>query len=119
MNKKIIALLTTLLWVIQTKVVAAQDLSTLYAPGAAVGGTSVTIGKLVSVLIQDVSLVMGVFAFFVALFAGFGLVTSGGDAKKTKQNSDMLTYALVGIVLSVLAYWLTRILFTVAGQSLF
>lgn len=97
----------------------AQDLSTLYAPGAAVGGKTVSIATFVSVLIQNASILIGIFAFFTLIIAGVNFISGGGDAKKAKQASDMITYALIGMVLSVLAYWLTRIIFTVAGQNIF
>lgn len=120
MKKRLTITLTTLsLLATQAQIALAQNLADLYAPGKAVGGKGVSIGQLVSVIIQDVSVLIGVLAFFTTLLAGINLLQSGGDPKKTKQGSDMLTYALIGMVLSVLAYWLTKIIFNVAGNTLF
>jgi hypothetical protein len=97
----------------------AADLSGSYGPGAALGGNTATIGKLVSPLIQNVIIITGVAAFLYIIFAGFSYITAGGDKQKTENAAQSLTYAIIGLVVVVAAYLITNILSGVFGFNIF
>lgn len=96
-------------------VYAVQDLSSLYEPGAKLGGSGATIGKLLSPILFNVLVISGVFALFTIFMAGFNYITGGGDKNKTAQALNMLNYAIIGLVLVVSAFLITRIMGAVLG----
>ena len=78
------------------------------------------IAQFLGPLISLVPIITGLAAFFTILLAGIRYVTHAGNAAETKKASDMLTYALIGLGLSALAFGLTRFLFRIGGaQGLF
>ena len=56
-------------------------------------------------------------AFGVLIFAGFTYISASGDSQKVEQAQKMMTYAIIGLVLAVAAYWITRILISILGGS--
>lgn len=94
---------------------ATEDLSTIYAPGGALGGRNATIGVLLSPLIQNAIIFSALAAFLATIFAGFNYITSGGDKAKVQQATNMLNYALLGLVVAVAAFVITRIVGAIGG----
>ena len=92
----------------------AQSLTDIYAPGKAIG-TNITLGQLLSPLIQNLTIVAGVFSLFVIVIGGLHYISSSGDSGKMESAQKMITYAIIGLVLSVAAFWIARILITVLG----
>jgi len=67
------------------------------------------IGKLASdILLILVSIAASLSVIFIVI-AGIKFVTSGGDSKKLASASGTLTYAIIGIVVTVLAFIILRI----------
>jgi hypothetical protein len=97
---------------------AATPLSDFYAPGAAMG-TGVTMGDLISPLIQNASILLGLLFFGILIYAGIIYISASGDSKRIEQAQKMLTYGIAGVLLSFAAYWITKIAFTVFGNNLF
>ena len=91
-----------------------MNLSNIYQPGAALGN-DVKIADFVSPIIQNVSIAVGILAFITLLLAGFRYVSSAGNEKEVQAASNTITYSLIGLGLSALAYWITRLLFSVGG----
>jgi glucose uptake protein GlcU len=48
--------------------------------------------------------VLGVIAVIAIIIGGFKYVTSNGDASQTKSAKDTILYAVVGLVVAILAY---------------
>jgi len=96
-------------------VYAQTPLDTVYTPGDALGGVNATVGTLLSPILSNVIIFSGIFAFFVIIFAGFTYITGGGDKGKIAQASNMLSYGILGLVLVVAAYLITRIIGTLVG----
>lgn len=48
--------------------------------------------------------VVGILAVLVIVIAGQRYVVSGGDSAKIKQAKDMILYAIVGLVIAILAW---------------
>ena len=65
------------------------------------------------VLATDIVLILsGVAASLSIIFiiiSGIKLVTSGGDSKKLASASSTLTYAIIGLVVTILAFAIVRI----------
>ncbi len=47
---------------------------------------------------------IGTFAFIIFLWAGFSILTSAGNADKVKKAKTAMIYAIMGIVVILLAY---------------
>jgi energy-converting hydrogenase Eha subunit E len=49
------------------------------------------------------------------VWAGFTFITAGGDSAKTKKSLNIIIYALVGIGIALLAYWIINAVFGFIG----
>ena len=52
----------------------------------------------------------GVALFFMFVIGGFSFLTSGGNPKQLEQAKQTLTYAIIGVVVIVLAYLIIQII---------
>jgi membrane-anchored glycerophosphoryl diester phosphodiesterase (GDPDase) len=52
---------------------------------------------------------------FMVLMAAFSYLTAGGDPGKVKKASQMLIYAIVGIVVAILAFSISSIVTGIVG----
>ena len=74
--------------------------------GTDCSGTS--IAKLTSSIVRILSTIVGIAAVIVIIIAGLKYITSGGDASKVASAKTTLIYALVGLVIVVLAQFIIR-----------
>ncbi|HOX96399.1 MAG TPA: hypothetical protein PLI45_03375 [Candidatus Woesebacteria bacterium] len=96
-------------------VYAAVNISEEYAPASALGGEKATLSTLINPIITNVLIISGLAALVVILFAGFAFISAGGDKAKTAQASQMLTYGIIGLVVVVGAFLLTRLMGSIFG----
>lgn len=101
------------------KPLLATNLEDIYTPGKAMGGDSANVSKLATPLIANILILSGLAAFFVILLAGFNYVTSNGDKAKVEQSQQMLNYGILGIIVVVTAFAITRIIGTLIGFTFF
>lgn len=69
-----------------------------------------TIPKVINIVIG----ILGIGAFIGILFAAFNMLTAYGDEEKVSKGKTILTYALVGFTLSILAYAIVSIVVSIA-----
>lgn len=50
----------------------------------------------------------GIIAVIIIVIAGFMYVTSSGDASKVKRAKDAILYAVIGLVVVILAFVITQ-----------
>lgn len=98
---------------------ASASLEYFYQPASALGGQSVQVKTILNPLIANTLVISGLVAFFVILFAGFMYISGAGDKAKLTQSTQMLTYGILGLVIVVAAYLVTKILGTVIGFNFF
>ncbi|KKT40514.1 hypothetical protein A3K29_00975 [Candidatus Collierbacteria bacterium RIFOXYB2_FULL_46_14] len=99
---------------------AAESLENLYAPAKALsGGSGATLAKLINPLIYNVLIISGLIAFIVIIIAGFNYVSAGGDKGKIEQAQNMLNYSIIGLILVVLAFLITRVIGAIFGFKFF
>jgi hypothetical protein len=101
------------------KPVLAVALEELYSPGKALGGSGAQLSNLINPLISNILILSGVMAFIVIILAGFNYITSNGDKAKVEQSQNMLNYGILGLVLVVLAFLITRIIGSIFGFKFF
>lgn len=66
------------------------------------GGGDLT--KIFKTITNILLLIIGAVAVIVLIIAGLRYVTSSGDASKVKAAKDTILYAVVGIIVALLAY---------------
>jgi len=72
---------------------------------------------LVSNLILGALILAGVFATFLIILAGIRLTTSGGDPKTVDSGKKILTYAIAGLVLIFLSFFILNTISSITGLS--
>src|SRR3989339_592591 len=98
---------------------AAESLENLYAPAKALsGGSGATLAKLINPLIYNVLIISGLIAFII-IITGFNYVSAGGDKGKIEQAQNMLNYSIIGLILVVLAFLITRVIGAIFGFKFF
>lgn len=89
---------------------ACQGLNTLN------GSTSTTcsnkgeksIGNLVSSIVRLLSIIIGIAAVIMIIIAGLKYITSGGDSSAITSAKHTLIYAVVGLVVALLAQFIVH-----------
>jgi hypothetical protein len=61
--------------------------------------------------------VAGVLVFFTFIIGGFKYLTSGGDPKAVQAAHSTLTYAVLGLIFTVLAFIFLLIISYVTGNT--
>ena len=68
-------------------------------------------------IIKIISYIAGVVAIIMIIVSGFRFITSGGDSGKVASARNSLIYALIGIVVVVLAQVMVNFVFTQATKD--
>jgi Na+-driven multidrug efflux pump len=73
--------------------------------------------NLLQVLFQFIFIFASVIAIIMVLYAGIQWVISGGDKTKIESARNRLVYALVGLVIVVLAFFIVRTVIMLLGGN--
>lgn len=130
MKKTLIPLLTTFAIFFNKSLIHAGyhvELDTMFPPihqnsNIPRAGEANILTTFLNPVISFVPVLTGILSFIVIIIAGIKYISHAGNAQETKKISDMITYALVGLGLSAIAFWITRLLFMVGAgdaQSIF
>ncbi|OGF99439.1 hypothetical protein A2Y99_00155 [Candidatus Gottesmanbacteria bacterium RBG_13_37_7] len=78
------------------------------------------LGSLVSTLLPKALLIGAVIAFFLVIIAGLGMIAKAGsgDAQAAEGRKNILTYAILGLVIMFAAFWILQIINYVTQGSL-
>lgn len=68
-----------------------------------------SLGDIINMAISYLFPLAGIILFIFIVLGGFELLTSAGDPKKVESARNKITYAVIGFVLLIVAYWLTKI----------
>ena len=71
------------------------------------GGVS-SFNKLLTEIINVISVVVGIIAVIMIIFAGFRYITSGGASDKVGNAKNTILYALIGLVIVALAQLIVK-----------
>lgn len=61
-------------------------------------------GKMVGNIVNTLLYVLGAVAVIVIIIAAFMYVTSGGDSNRTKVAKDTILYAVIGLIVALMAF---------------
>lgn len=73
--------------------------------------------NVISVVITTLSVVVGIVAVIMIIVSGFKYVTSSGDSGKISNAKTTLIYAIVGIVIAVLAQVIVNFAIDVSANN--
>ena len=85
------------------------------SPGNADPGEGVT--KLIKLIINIFSLIVGVVAVIMIIIGGLKYITSGGDSGNITGAKNTILYAVIGLVIVALAQFIVRFVLTRVGSS--
>lgn len=64
-------------------------------------------------------LIIGVISVVMLIYGGFRYIISGGDNKKVTDAKNTILYAIIGLIISLLAYAIINFVITaITGQTL-
>lgn len=88
---------------------AAEEIQKgLTATNKEAGYSNLKLPELVGGFIQVLLGIVGIIFLVLAVYAGVLYMTAGGDSKKVTSAKDMLRNSIIGIIIIVAAYALTR-----------
>jgi hypothetical protein len=71
-------------------------------------GSTLSIDKIIGTVISVLAWIIGVVSVFMVIFGGFRFVTAGGDPNAISSARSTIFYALIGMVVAVLAQVIIR-----------
>lgn len=78
-------------------------------PGPGGGFRFENIGDILTLALQYLFPLAGIIMFLFIVYGGFQMLTSAGDPKKIEAAQKRITYAIIGFVLLIASYWITKI----------
>lgn len=83
------------------------------------GGFS-SLADVVSNILPKILLLGALISFIIIIIAGIGVISGagGGDAHDAESKKNILTYAIIGLVIMFGAYWILQIINFVTNGSL-
>lgn len=110
MKKNIIKGLIASATLLPARVLAATDTTAPTAIKVPGGGPSIDqiLGGVINILLW----VAGVASVIVIIVGGIMYIVSGGNEKTTKTAKDAILYAVIGLVITILAFAIVRFVLT-------
>jgi hypothetical protein len=82
--------------------------------GGDCGGADAQVGNVIKRVINILSMVVGIVAVVMIIIGGFKYVTSMGDSNSVNSAKNTILYAIVGLVIVVMAQVIVRFVLTKA-----
>lgn len=73
------------------------------------------IPPLIASLVNWALVFAGVVAFFLLVYAGYKFIASGGDPKSVEGAKKTATYAIIGLILVLLSFFIVRLIGQITG----
>lgn len=86
------------------------DINAVTAGPTQISGDEWSFFQTIQMINQYLWIWIWLICMFFLVYSGIGLITANGDEKKMKNANKMLTWALIGILISILSYALVRLL---------
>lgn len=84
-------------------------------PGTKIETAAGIFTQIISKIIGVMTVIAGIWFFFMMIIGGYGYLTAGGDSKKIEEASKKITSALTGLIVIVLAYALISLIGKLLG----
>lgn len=79
--------------------------------------TNSTVNKTITFIINLFSVIVGVVAVIMIIYAGFKYITSGGDSGKVTSAKNTIVYAAIGLVIVALAQFIVKFVLGKASST--
>lgn len=110
------------LMAVATPVLVATDVSAanaveelkkgMNAAGGSTDGNKKSFGAIMKTVVNVILYVLGAVSVIMIVFGGFRYTVSAGDASKVKAAKDTILYAVVGLVVALLAFAVVNFVLT-------
>ena|SRR5664279_765538 len=89
---------------------AKSDACNAISAGADCSSTNggADIGKIVTLIVNLMSIIVGVVAVIMIIFGGLKFITSNGEANNISAAKNTIVYALVGLVIVAMAQFIVK-----------
>lgn len=77
--------------------------------------TQITSGNIVTKVLGWIGAIAGLIVFVYLIMGGFTYMTAGGNAEQSKKGGAMIVNAIVGLIIVLLAFGLTKYLVNILG----
>lgn len=94
-------------------VYAIEINSTTFAPAK-----FATIGGLLNLVIPLITIVAALLLLAMLMMGGFTWLTAGGDHKRVEEAQKRITFAILGFIIIVIAYLVTKIVGYITGVTI-
>lgn len=81
------------------------------------GGSDQEISDSIVTIINATIAILGLVAVIVIVYGGIQYMTSAGDSSKLKRAKDTILYAVIGLIISVLAFAITNFTISIIKSS--
>lgn len=99
-------------------VLLAKNLKEIYQPAAPYKSVQeTTYAQFLSPFIHNIIIATGLIALITIIFAGFNYISAQGDKAKIEQASHTLNYAIIGLILAIAAFLITKIIGSLSGSD--
>ena len=68
------------------------------------------LGSIISKLLKFIYPIAGVGLLVFLIYGGFAYLTSAGDPKKMEAAKGIITTAIIGFIIVIIAFWVTEII---------
>lgn len=86
----------------------AFDIKSAFQPASLAGNQS--FGTLITSIISILTTAAGIIAIFFIIIGGLKIVTASGDMKKIQAAQQTITYAIIGLVVTALAFVILQLI---------
>ena len=80
------------------------------------GTGQASVNNIVASVTKLISYIVGAVAVLVIIFAGFRFITSGGSNENTNSARNILMYAVIGLVIAVIAQLIVHLVINSASS---
>ena len=76
-----------------------------------------SLADLINLLSRAVAIGGGFMVIAAFVYTAYLYISASGDAKNIEKSKTVLTYAIIGMIIIAVSYWLTQIIAGFLGQS--
>lgn len=74
-----------------------------------------SVSKLFNNILPNVYIAAGLIIFFMIIFGGFTIISNAGNTDKTKEGGQIITSAIIGLLVLFASYWIIQLIQVVTG----
>ena len=76
-----------------------------------------TIAGFVSLMVKNAFVLAGLLCFVTLIFGGFNYLMANGEKEKIEKSWHTIQYAIMGLIIIFVSYWLVQILALLTGSA--